>query len=247
MRQPAPTILITRPEGQHQSLVAACESLGFNTRHLPCLTITPNDNTSELEHKCRLADVILFTSRNAVIHAHKQLPLPWLNKSVHAIGSSTARSLSEFKQTIEFDPEPPFNSEAYLHQLSSKPAQKILIVKGTGGRDLIASTLTSKGWEVETVDVYRRSLPVLSPEEISSAFRTPSPQIISITSNETLENLVTMAKDHWDLIKDLPLVVNSQRCQDLANSLGFTQQALVANQAGDEGQLELFRQWLETH
>ena len=186
----------------------------------------------------------MFTSRNAVIHAHKQLPLPWLNKSVHAVGPSTARSLSEFKQAIEFDPEPPFNSEAYLHQLSSKPPQKILIVKGAGGRDLIASELNSKGWEVQTVDVYRRNLPDFSPEDISNAFRTPHPQIISITSNETLENLVTLAKDHWDLIKDLPIVVNSQRCQDLANSLGFTQQALVANQAGDEGQLELFRQWL---
>ena len=246
MRHLAPTILITRPDGQHESLVAGCKSLGFNVRHLPCLTITPNDNTSELQQKIRLADIILFTSRNAVIHAHKQLPLPWVKKTVHAIGATTAGTLSQLEQDTEFDPAPPFNSESYLHQISSKPPQKLLIVKGAGGRDLIASELNSKGWEVQTVDVYRRNLPDFSPEDISNAFRTPYPQIISITSNETLENLVTMAKDHWDLIKDLPLVVNSLRCQELANSLGFTQQALVANQAGDEGQLELFRQWLET-
>ncbi|MFK8078284.1 MAG: uroporphyrinogen-III synthase [Granulosicoccus sp.] len=246
MRQPAPTILITRPEGQHQYLLASCESLGFNVRHLPCLTISPIDSIGEMQHKTRFADVILFTSRNAVVHAHKQLPLPWLNKAVHAIGSATASSLAELNQAIEFDPEPPFNSESFLQQLSSKPPQKILIVKGAGGRDLIASALKSKGWEVDTVDVYRRSLPVLSAEDISSAFRKPSPQIISITSNETLENLVTLVKDHWKLVRDLPLVVNSQRCQDLANAMGFTQQALVASSAGDIGQIELFQQWLES-
>lgn len=244
MRHLAPTILITRPIGQHESLVNGCIKLGFNVRHLPCLEITPKDSSSELLQKSKLADLILFTSRNAVIHAHKQLPLPWVNKTVHAIGAATAGTLSQFEQNTEFDPEPPFNSESYLHQISSRPAQKILIVKGAGGRDLIASELNSKGWEVQTVDVYRRSLPDLSPEDISTAFQIPRPQIISITSNETLENLVTLAKGHWDLLKDLPLVVNSQRCRDLANSMGFTQQALVANQAGDKGQLELFRRWL---
>ena len=244
MRQQSPTILVTRPEGQQESLVTACENLGFNVRHLPCLSITPIDSKSELQQKTKLADVILFTSRNAVIHAHQQLPLPWVNKTVHAIGPTTASTVSELKQGIEFDPEPPFNSESYLHQLLSRPPQKLLIVKGAGGRDLIASELNSKGWQVQTVDVYRRSLPILSQEDIATAFQPPYPQIISITSNEALQNLAKLAEGHWELIKDLPLVVNSRRCQDLAQSLGFTQPALVANQAGDDGQLDLFRHWL---
>ena len=71
-----------------------------------------------------------------------------------------------------------------------------------------------------------------------------APDIISITSSEALQNLQTLAHNHWNELCKLPLIVNSERTAKQAQSMGFEQPAMIAVSAGDEGQLEQVKCWL---
>jgi uroporphyrinogen-III synthase len=244
MSQPLTTILITRPMGQQQAFSASCSKLGLGVAHLPCLAIEPLLDHQLSAQLLRQCDSVLFTSKNAVIHAHRCWPMPWLDTTVNSIGPATTAALAALNQPVELTANPPFTSESYLQQLERLPPQTLLIIKGSGGRTLIAERLRELGWSVQGADVYQRSLPAISTESVTDIIQNSAPDIISITSGEALHNLKILAHNHWDTLCKLPLIVNSERTATQAQSIGFEQPAMVAVNAGDEGQLEQVKCWL---
>ena len=247
MNHPLTTILITRPVGQHVAFAAHCSTLGLNVAHLPCLHIEPVINEHLSTGLINNTGSVLFTSKNAVINAHKQCPLPWSNTLVHAIGPATSAALSALNQPVQWLPKAPYNSESYLQEAEKLPPQKLVIIKGIGGRSLVSEQLTTLGWQVQSVEVYRRSIPVVEPQYIAEIMRHSTPDFISITSDEALQNLKVLTHDYWDRLRSLPLIVNSERCATLAKTMGFTQPVLVATSAGDEGQIAQIKLLLSRH
>lgn len=239
----SPHILITRPEGQHAYFSRQLELLGFRVSHLPCLAIDALHSAQLNSDPAGDFDYILFTSANAVRHAHALRPLPWSGVDVLAIGSATARTLEEHGQSLAMQPVSPFNSESMLARLVTVNPARLLIVKGRGGRELIHPELDRRGWQVSSADVYQRRLPTVPAARVSQVFRSPGPDIVSVTSNEVLENLVKLAASQ-DRLLALPLVVNSVRTAQRARDLGFEKPAIIASPAGDAGQLEALQQWL---
>ncbi|MFK7855122.1 MAG: uroporphyrinogen-III synthase [Granulosicoccus sp.] len=240
----SPHILITRPTGQQKQFARDCQALGFRVSHLPCLAIeglqNPSLNTERVSKACR----ILFTSSNAVRYADALLPLPWRESAVQAIGPATARALVEKGQILASEPAKPYNSEAFLLQADTLAPQRLIIIKGVGGRTLIGDTLEKLGWQVEHIDVYKRLLPQLSPSRIDEILQPATPDVISVASNETLTNLMTLSGKHRSEILRAQLLVNSERCASLACDIGFRRTAIVAQPAGDQGQLASLKQWL---
>ena len=113
-----------------------------------------------------------------------------------------------------------------------------LIIKGLGGRDLIEKTLEAEGTDVQVMPVYKRVMPVVSDSERQRVFIETPPDIISITSDDVLRNLVNIAgPDYANVLHATQLVVNSERCAAMAARLGFDHIAKVANPPGDVGQL----------
>jgi len=237
-------ILITRPLGQQLPFAQECRKMGFKVSHIPCLAIEAFDSGQLLGPLLDTADIVLFTSQNAVLHAHAQHPLPWIGVQVHAIGNATAKLLSTFHQPLGTQPLAPFNSESCVRQLQRLPAQSLLIVKGVDGRSLIAEQLQPMGWTVSTHAVYRRTMPAVPHSLINEAFEKRPPDIVSIGSNETLLNLMTLTREYEPALLHSRLLVNSHRCSELAASIGFTRVPLVAMPAGDEGQLKALRTWV---
>jgi uroporphyrinogen-III synthase len=237
-------ILTTRPWGQHQRFHERLQQLGFTISHLPCLVIEPLVCRLLQTDPGRRFDTVLFTSANAVRLAHAQRAFPWPEINIHAIGSATARELEEHGQTLALQPVAPFNSESYLLQMNQVQPERLLIVKGEGGRTMISEKLQERGWEVSHADVYRRRLPVVEHAKIARLFSKPVPDIVSVTSNEALENLVTLAGEYRPALLRLPLVLNSERAAALARQLGFASDTLVANPPGDDGQLQTLRHWM---
>lgn len=219
---------------------------GFRVSHLPCIDIEPIASPVLKTHPAKLVDAVLFTSANAVACAHAILPLPWSGLSVHAIGAATQSALQALGQTLSIKPRPPYNSEAYLNQMKAVAPGRLMIIKGAGGRELIEPQLQRVGWQVYPVDVYRRMLPAVSSSEVAALFAPVAPDIISVTSNEGLRNLLTLTSNHQSQILQIPLVVNSQRGARLAISLGFSHPPLVAEPPGDTGQLTQLTHWQST-
>lgn len=274
-----PKLLITRPAAQQEPFAGNCRDLGFDTVALPCIEITAVDVALPMP-LINAAELILFTSRNAVIAAHRLQPLPWPGARIEAIGNATAAALTELGQPLARPPTPPFTSEAFLdthkffnantplrapldthkpaagsvqdthkptagimdtHKPDAPQINHLLLIKGEGGRDLIERALGFMGVQISVVPVYRRVKPKVDATTLDWA----SLDFVSVTSDEILCNLMDLAGTEYSpFLKQLPLVVNSQRCAALAEELGFTHPALVASPAGDTGQTLQLQTWL---
>jgi uroporphyrinogen-III synthase len=88
---------------------------------------------------------------------------------------------------------------------------------------------------VDYAEVYRRACPVVDQQSIASYWQPGALDAITVTSNETLQNLFDMAgMEGQRRLVERPLVVVSQRQVVLAARLGFKGSPLVAENASDE-------------
>lgn len=242
-------VLVTRPTHQQADFNNLLHQLGALPRALACLEIH-FDAAATAHQLDKLEDgqIIIFTSTNAVQAVHEVLPLPWSEKryTVLAIGTATARLLQQLGLPPSSLPQPPYNSEALLQleALSNVELKKISIIKGHGGRALLADTLKGRAKTVESICVYERKKPHVTQKTLDAIFLKSGVDIVTITSNEALKNLVEISSTtHKEQLLSLPLVVNSQRCARLANDLCFQSQILVADEPGNAGQLAALKLW----
>jgi uroporphyrinogen-III synthase len=120
--------------------------------------------------------------------------------------------------------------------------QRILIVRGEGGRDELADTLSERGADVQYLNVYKRIIPSTNNAHVIALLEQHQLDVITATSGEVLQNLLIMldAAHHQPLFS-LPLIVVSDRIKQLATELGFKRIA-VADSPSDEAILETVNQ-----
>ena len=242
-------VMVTRPAGQQDAFRILLEKSGAEAIALPCLEIESRLELSpEKLSKVGSAELVIFTSANAVEAANHCAALSAISESgiIMAIGNTTAAKLRDFGLSPSFEPIPPYNSEALIELITHNVnnLQNIAIIKGAGGRTLLSESLRNAGKSVELIDVYNRKVPSYEQHEINSVFLKSGADIVTISSNETLQNLVLLAGDRFaEPLMQLPLVVNSQRNAELAQVLGFQSHILIAQEPGDKGQLEAIKYW----
>lgn len=231
------TILITRPPGREIHLRQIIEQAGGKVIHYPVFIINP-PTEAEIKQLTHLAgqldhfNMAIFISPTAVQQSHIYFPVIPEHLSITSIGSKTTLALAQ--QNISVDIEAPgHNTESLLQtaefQMRKIRGQSILIFRGNGGRALLGDTLIRRGAQVHYVETYRREIPPLPP---LTEQQLESLDAITISSNEGLDNLITLMTDSR-LLTDIPLVVPGQRTATLADQYGF-KTIIVANNATDE-------------
>lgn len=233
-------VLVTRPEQQADNLSRLIETAGGRAIRFPTLEILPSERISLAT--ARLAklyryDWIIFVSANAVRYAQATINgrINGLdNIQVAAIGHATATALSEIGIRVDLIPEAPGNSEALLASppMLTVARQRFIIVRGEGGRALLGETLQQRGGSVVYAEVYKRSRPNVDTMTLKQLWAQNIIHIATITSGETLQNLMVMlGDDAWSLLNKTPIVVISQRLEKLARSMGLTHILLAENAA----------------
>ena len=233
-------VLVTRPDGQGDALAALIAEAGGEPLLTPLLAIASvehPDAALRLLHSAEAWDWLIFISANAVRHAIRLEGWQTPTARIAAVGEATAAALEAAGLRVDLVPYPQFNSEALLAdpRMQAVAGQRILIVRGEGGREHLADVLRERGAEVTYAEVYRR-MPVLA-----SAFAPALEQLkrgdceaIVVTSGEALTHLrnllhqAGLAPSSWP-----PLAVPGERIAGLAHSQGWTR-VLVADQASDE-------------
>jgi len=244
-------VLVTRPEHQAQSLCNKIEALGGNVLRLPVIEISePSDIAAALKliKKLDNFDIAIFISSNAVEKAHTLISShgSWpKNIKIAAIGKHTAETLQLAGKHVDILPQHQFNSEALLalDEMRHVRNKHIIIFRGEGGRELLAQSLRQRGAQVEYAQVYRRIKPASDIGEVQKAGMAGKIHIISVTSNEGLQNLYEMVGEgghQWLL--DTPVVVISQRTAELAQQLGF-KESVIAKQPSDQGLVDTIKEW----
>lgn len=237
-------VLVTRPAHLQQGATDLLTAAGYDCIALPLLRISPIDieSTEAGYVRNRILDLdryakVIFISRNAarigadlIDQYWPQLPLgiEWI-----AIGQGTADELSQ--AGIDALVNQGVDSEALLDapQLQDLSDQRILLVKGVGGRDLLRKTLESRGANVDEIEIYRRTPYDYTDTELQECIRAQLDAIL-LTSGEALDVLeqLNLKQRH-----SLMLLVPSERIAQQARGLGYTN-IQISNGASDSAMLD---------
>ena len=243
-------VWLTRPAGQVEGLRGELEARGAAVLHLPMLEIQPVEVEGELKEKLLGIDryeLLFFISTNAARLGMERIEAYWPRYPKHlrnfAVGPSTAAVLRERGREVSC-PRDGMSSEALLAlpELRDIEGRKALIVKGVGGREALAEGLREKGAIVDTLDVYRRSLPYYEPGYLRDCLGRHKPDAIVITSAEVLDNFVQTFRPAWPEMRAARLFLSSDRLEALAREQGFRALTLMdgANDEAIIGSLQAF-------
>ncbi|OZA04752.1 MAG: uroporphyrinogen III synthase [Methylophilaceae bacterium 17-44-8] len=231
-------IAITRPSNQAKKLTQLIENAGGHVISFPLIEIVPLDDYRQFEGV--IADIssyewVIFISSNAVQNGMPRLlkqTLPHHLKFA-AIGPVTAKELQEFGVKDVLIPEHRFDSESLLslapmHDMLGK---KVMIVRGMGGREVLADTLKSRGADVTFAECYQRINPQKNIDILTDAWSKQQLQAIVVTSSEAMRHLLELAVNApW--LKQVTICVNHARIAEQTLDLGF--EILIADAPGDE-------------
>ncbi len=236
-------VLVTRPNEQNQHCCELVSALGGTPVSLPLIEITPvtEDDPEFINVKQCLLNLdlyhrVIFVSPNAaqigadwIDHFWPQLPIgiQWIG-----IGQQTVNRLSAlgFSAWCTLDG---YDSESLLSHDSMQNVQnqRILIIRGNGGRDLMRDTFLARGAKVDYCTVYYRRCPSYSEETLRAKLLDELPSALLITSGEGLTNLqklVSAVSAHrFQALYNTLLVVPSERIANIARELGFQRVTLA--------------------
>ncbi len=190
-------------------------------------------------------DFAFFVSRNAVLYGYEKLPKVG---AIVAVGSSTAEVLAEQGANVALQPRAGFTSEALLAlpELQSMQGQRVLIVRGVGGRETLARELSKRGATVDYLEVYRRIAPEYSDEALARRLGGEPVDVVAITSVEGLENLRMIAGQAYrEWLQSVPLLLGSERIRDKIKQHGLEGEVILATDPTDPSMLMALKQWAE--
>lgn len=245
-------VLVTRPAHQAEAFCSALEHDGARAIRFPAIAIgPPPDARAVAEVAAGLADfhLAIFISANAV-----QRGLPRLcpdgnwpaGTAIAAIGSRTAEELAAWGLRVDLVPATGHNSEALLALpgLADLQARRVLIVRGDGGREALATTLRERGAEVVYAEVYRRELPQSDVAALLRTWGEHGLDLVTVTSGQTLRNLwQLLGPDGQPLLQSTPLLLASEAVRRVALELGCRGPLEVADDATDAAMLAALRRW----
>lgn len=230
------TVLVTRPEQAGIELCNIIEQNDGKAIHFPTIAFAPRVFSLP---NLQTIDLLIFISPQAVIASAKLLQEHWPKENapkIAAVGEGTKKVLLEKGFAVNFVPEAEWGSEGLLQlpALKAVKGRHILIVRGEGGRELLADTLSARGATVSHLLAYERVMPQIPIAEILSLMKINGIHAIVCTSFTGVQNLKKMlTEDAWPYIKTMPLVVVSDRIKALAQDLGFSNVQLATNASHD--------------
>jgi len=163
--------ILTRPDGRNDALAVPLRALGWQVLELPALEIQPLPAQAAQLPLPQHYDLVVFVSGNAARLYLQQLQsvagqASWPTATPAAtVGPASARALRELPgfgadATVLCPPPeaPTHDSEALWAVLTARGPlpRRVLLVRGTQGRDWLAEQLENAGAQVLRHAVYRR-------------------------------------------------------------------------------------------
>ena len=235
------SIAITRPIDQAKKLSALIEQAGGTPILFPLIEITPLKDYSQFEaaiSDIETYDWAIFISSNAVQNGMPRLikqAIP-ANLKFAAIGPVTSKELIGFGVKNVLSPKDRFDSESLLAlpEMQDVAGKKMMIIRGVGGRDVLAESLIERGAQVTFAECNQRTNPQTNSDLHAQLYAEKKLHAIVVTSSEAMRHLLDLA-GYADWLKQVTLFVNHARISELPLQIGL--KVVVANTLGDEAML----------
>ncbi|MBL4581551.1 MAG: uroporphyrinogen-III synthase [Gammaproteobacteria bacterium] len=229
------TVLITRPSNQVDSLRQAIEAEGAKVLSLPLIKIKALNAAQaiqDLKDKVLQLDSyqsLIFVSNNAVNFGGEVINNYWpqfpVGVDVIAVGPTTAEAASVRLACEVIQPSSGMTSEDILclPQLSDVSEKKVGIVRGQGGRELLADTLRQRGATVDYLEAYSRTPVDYTSANFCNRLCDAGVNVLTVSSGESLDRLTRLLADNRKRLQQLNLVVPSERVGRQAEKAGYQQ------------------------
>ncbi len=248
-------ILITRPRALASTLCQKIQDLGHRPECIPTIEIQPSPKYTLAEGQALFNNIqiAIFTSQAAVRYATPLIqadPSLWPAITYMAIGPGTQQALQALGiPSVRIPEAPPYESESLLmlSVLQNIKDLSIAIVKGEGGRTLLAETLKARGAIVHPLEIYLRGLPTYNIETMLASWDQHPPDLSVSTSASALEHLIALFPPtalHY--LQKHPIVVVGSRMLALAHQRGF-EKPLLATGADDSAIISAIIKVLPTY
>jgi uroporphyrinogen-III synthase len=244
-------VLVTRPDHQAGHLCQLIEAEGGAAVRYPALAIRPRPDRAAVRAAVGPTDrydLVIFVSANAVrfgadILAQRR------DAPIAAIGQATAAALNAAGYRVSLMPAEGADSESLLAlpQLALMSGQRVLIVRGSGGLDLLRDAMTVRGAQVQYAEVYIRepARPSAALQaEIEELWRQGGISAYTATSVQLLEALVGIVTPRCrGLMDSTALVTGSERVAAAAARLGLGSPILLADSPEDAALIGALVRW----
>ena len=242
---PAFSVLITRPAGRADSLLAGLDQAEIPYVYQPLITTQQVAIKAKDKQLLRDADLVIFVSVAAVSCLESQFELNTLEQPLFGVGLTTASALERASQRQVIAPTDQ-RSEGLLAlpELADVAGKKVVIVRGNAGRELIKTGLLARGAKVSYIQSYRRVPLPLDGQRLVDMWQQQQIQCIVVTTNEILallfQALPAAARD-WLLQRRW--IIISSRMLETALSYGISADHIYqAPSANDTALLESIRE-----
>ena len=239
-------VLITRPVLQSATFAQRLSVLGGTPFIFPALVIAPPADPRPLARTLRRLfefDFALFVSANAVDAVIAQ-QVQWPSDLIAiAVGPTTADALISGGIANVIAPAERYDSEGVLalDVLQDVRGKRIVFFRGEDpaggtGRELMRTTLESRGAIVEAVSCYQRRRPTIDAAGTLTAWRDGNIDAVVATSAEVVDNFLALIGDPGrSLLMQTPLFVPHPRIAAHARTRGLDN--VVTTEATDAGLL----------
>jgi uroporphyrinogen-III synthase len=220
-------VLLTRPAEESTAVAALLAKSGIHSSCLPLLETEALPVTAEqravfgaLPRYCAVIVVSKPAARLALQRLGDSVPpMPWFS-----VGAATAQILADHGLKVHY-PATGDDSEALLElpalrEAIALPGGRVLILRGEGGRELLAERLREQGASVDYLELYRRFLPVYEKGALMQRIQLERLNGLVVSSGQGFLHLHASAGPDWPEVAQLPLFVPSPRVYEMARAAG---------------------------
>ncbi len=244
-------VLVTRPEPQAGPLARRLSALGANVYRLPAVELHPREDRAS--QRAALGPIdrfhwVVFVSANAVRFGVTLLD-GRRDPRLAAVGPATAAALNHAGYRVSLVPHGGYDSEHLLAspEFAHVQGQRILIVRGGGGRELLAEQLTARGADVTYAEVYDRRCARPIPgavEAVEAEWSRGEIQVVTATSGELLRCLFEiLSPEGRELLARSAVLVGGPRIGAVARQIGIHGPLVVAAAPDDDNLLDALLKW----
>ena len=244
-----PGVLITRPLDQIEDVSTLIEQQGAHAVPFPLLDIVPvshQDNVDRLILDADQYSLSIFISRNAVRFGVPCLTGLWQGLPEHmlwiGVGRSTADEMAQHDISGTFPGLASTEGVLSMEETRRIKNKRVLIIRGQGGRERLATTLRERGAQVDYLEVYRRQRHPWTHEQLMHRLAADGIQAVIVTSGEALAHFDDLL-GNASVGKSLTLFLPSPRLKDLAVKLGF-ERVRLTNGADKKAMAGEFARWM---
>ncbi|TMO53532.1 uroporphyrinogen-III C-methyltransferase [Pseudoalteromonas phenolica] len=231
-------IAITRPSGKGEQLKAQLEQHQIAYLHTPVLSLTSITLDAQQLAPLDNADVIIFISQDAVQSLAEQYSTLPAHAKLFAVGEQTAQAIeTHFSRKADFPHQQDSEGLLALKALQDLDAKQCVLVKGKGGRTLIATTCKSRGAILNQCVVYERAALEETADGWLDHWREQQITAIVLSSNAAIDAVFnTQSEQHLDWLKQRDFYLVSQRsCDYLQQEYQIAEtQVYLADGASDD-------------